>query len=42
MKKIVLAALAGLAFVLGTAGFGAHANPPYSFSPPTPNAGSNS
>jgi hypothetical protein len=42
MKKIVLAALAGLGLVLGTAGLGAHANPPYSFAPPAVNAGSNS
>jgi hypothetical protein len=41
MKKIVLAALAGLGLVLGTAGLGAHATP-YSFAPPAMNAGSNS
>jgi hypothetical protein len=41
MTKIVLAALAGLGIVLGTAGLGAHASP-YWFAPPAANAGSNS
>jgi hypothetical protein len=41
-EKIVLAALAGLGLVLGTAGLGAYANPPYRFAPPAINAGANS
>lgn len=42
MQKIVLATLAALGIVLGTAGFSTPANAYYSFAPPATNGGSNS